>query len=58
MKPAICYDIAANKWCIRVDGKPECLTADDLHKKHGISNPIIYCQEWRKEHAKPARDVS
>lgn len=60
MKPVIGYDIVSNLWSVRHEGKHEMLSAEQLAEKHGIFNPIIYCQQQartrqasRQGHAKP-----
>lgn len=58
MKPFIGYDIKTETWAVQDGGKHYSnLTPQQLNEQFGISNPVLYCEQWRKEHAKPAGNV-
>lgn len=56
MKPLILFNAPKNTWAVAgIEGE---FTASQLAERFGITNPVIYCQQWREErHAKPGRDV-
>jgi hypothetical protein len=47
MKPMILFNIRTNRWS--VSGVSGDFTAQQLADKFNISNPILYCQQWREE---------